>query len=104
MEVPSYEEFTASLKRIEELERMVKFLLVSQPNWLDLNQTAQALKVSKMTIWRLTKRGKLHPRYEGSKPLYEVEEIRAYIQSTRVSAEAADTRLLSAIRINDTRK
>ncbi|WP_461107145.1 helix-turn-helix domain-containing protein [Spirosoma koreense] len=61
-----------------------------------MKETADALRVSRMTVHRLTQMGKLSPRYQGKRVLYEVSQILAYIQSTRVGPEAADSRILAA--------
>ncbi|GAB4017090.1 helix-turn-helix domain-containing protein [Spirosoma koreense] len=97
-QVPTAEDFFALQKRVDELERKLDILLHHKPDWFDVKQTMEALRVSRGTVHRLTKIGKLNPRYEGKKPLYEVSQILAYIQSTRVSLEAADSRILAARR------
>ncbi|GAB4017078.1 helix-turn-helix transcriptional regulator [Spirosoma koreense] len=98
LQVPSYEDFEALRKEVAELRRELEFMKQTELTWLTLDQVAAALKVSKMTVYRLTKRGKLQPRYEGCKPFYDIQQVRVYIQSTRVSAEAADGRIQSALR------
>ncbi|GAB4017084.1 helix-turn-helix domain-containing protein [Spirosoma koreense] len=97
LKVPSYEEFEALLKRIDALEREVRYLMGIGGQWLDRKQAMKALNCSSATLHRLMRSGKLAHRYEGSKPLFEADGIRAYIQSTRVSTDSTDNRVLSAI-------
>ncbi|GAB4017081.1 helix-turn-helix domain-containing protein [Spirosoma koreense] len=98
IQVPTYEEFVALQKLVFELEREVRYLRQNEVACMTLEQTANALQVSKMTVTRLTKLGKLNAHYEGRKPLYKVSHVRAYIQSKRVSADAADSRVMSALK------
>jgi hypothetical protein len=97
MQVPTLEEFNALSREVADLRRHIQFLIGNQLEWLDVKQATDALKCSRTTLHRLTKMGKLHPRYEGVKPLYEATEIRTYIQSTRVSGDAADDRVRAAL-------
>ncbi|GAB4021384.1 helix-turn-helix domain-containing protein [Spirosoma koreense] len=97
LKVPSYEEFEALLKRIDALEREVRYLRQNEVARMTIDQTIKALQVSKMTLHRLVKEGKLVPQYEGKRPMFDIAQLREYIQSKRVSPEAADKRVLSAL-------
>ncbi|MFD2936280.1 helix-turn-helix domain-containing protein [Spirosoma flavum] len=96
MNVPTYEEFEALQKQLSELRQQVRYLMGNQLTWLTIEQATKALNCSRATLHRLTKQQKLIPRYQNKKPLYEVAQVRAFIESTRVSPGAANKRILAA--------
>lgn len=98
------EDFLALQKQVEQMQEQIRYLMGNELTWLTIDQTAQALNCSKMTVHRITKAGKLTPRYEGSKPLYEVAQIREYIESTRVSPRMANKRIQEAKESGQKRK
>lgn len=96
--VVEYEEFKAVERRLVEAERHIAFmtgLLLSQ-QWLNRAQTMKALNVSRMTLHRLTKDGKLTYRYEGTRPFYCVTGLRNYLNGQKIDVVAADQRLMTA--------
>ncbi|UFH54691.1 helix-turn-helix domain-containing protein [Spirosoma sp. KNUC1025] len=97
IQVPSYEEFAALQKQVLELQREVRYLIGTGGKWMDRKQAMQALNCSESTLHRLMRLGKLSHRYEGKKPLFDADGIRDYIQSTRVSSEFTDHRVLNAL-------
>lgn len=96
MNVPSQDEFDALKAEVLRLQRQVGLLIEQQPSWLSVQQATVALNCSRTTLHRLTARGTLTPRYEGSKPLYHAGAIRDYIISTCVSDEYAERRVINA--------
>lgn len=98
LQVPSYEEFEVLKQQVADLQRTVQQLLGQELAYFTVDQTAEALKCSVSTVHRLRKEGKLTPHYRGSKPLYAVNQVRAYIESRHVSTEAANERILIASR------
>ncbi|WP_420150350.1 helix-turn-helix domain-containing protein [Spirosoma sp.] len=103
MKVPSYEEFIALQKQVDQLQREIQFLIKSGGQWMDRKQAMQALRCSESTLHRLMRRGELPYRHEGKKTLFDADGVRAYIQSTRVSSESADQRLLAALHTSPVR-
>ncbi|MDB5240911.1 MAG: hypothetical protein JWP57_1536 [Spirosoma sp.] len=96
---PDYEEFCAVVARLERAEREIHFLksqLMAQ-QWLSRAQARRALGISESTLFRLTQRGALTFRYEGSKLLYCVQGIRAYLNRQKIEPSVVDGRVLSAL-------
>jgi len=47
-------------------------------------ETAKALGIDEVTIWRLTKRGLLKPNRATRRPLYAVTEIERFLKEGRI--------------------
>jgi hypothetical protein len=47
---------------------------------LTADETAAALGITTITLWRLTKRGLLHPNRATRRPLYAVSEIERFLK------------------------
>jgi hypothetical protein len=48
---------------------------------LTASETAAALGIKETTLWRLTKRGLLHPNRSTRRPLYAVSEIERFLKA-----------------------
>ncbi len=95
----------ADLERVEKLEeqleqfgRRLSFVerLIAGTKHLNRNQTLKALNVSSATLNRLRVAHVLVPIYEGSKPLYDVASVRAYLATKKIVDWNAEERILQA--------
>jgi hypothetical protein len=98
VQVVDYQEFKATEERLRVAEAQLTFLtgLLLSQRWLTRAQTMLALNVSESTLHRLTRSGKLTHRYEGSRPLYCMDGLRAYLSKQRIEGTAIDQRLITA--------
>ena len=51
-------------------------IVITAPDLLTIDEARALLGVSRMQIWRLTRRGALRPLYLGNRPYYIREEVK----------------------------
>ena len=56
-------------------------IVITAPDLLTIDEARALLGVSRMQVWRLTKRGVLRPLYLGNRPYY----IRAEVEGLKVA-------------------
>ncbi|GAB3927857.1 hypothetical protein [Larkinella terrae] len=101
VKVVDSEEFEALVKRVEYLENELTFFkdLLTWQRYLSREQTMAALGCTSVTLWRITKLGRLEHEKQGRKIRYCIDSVRSYLQARKIDQLSADQAIFKALNL-----